>query len=48
MTTLRAEMVPKDLNDDQKSRRNDVSREILERLETELDFLNRVITSDGS
>jgi hypothetical protein len=35
----------KKLNDDQKVRRNEVSAEMLERLETEPDFLTRVITS---
>jgi hypothetical protein len=38
----------KNLNDDQKARRNEVSVEMLERLETESDFLNRVITGDES
>jgi hypothetical protein len=36
------------LNDDQKARRNEVSAEILERLETEPGLLNRVITGDES
>jgi hypothetical protein len=41
-------MVLKILNDDQKTRRNEVSAEMLERLETEPNFLNRVITGDES
>jgi hypothetical protein len=41
-------MIPKNLNDDQKARRNEVSAEMLQRLETESDFLNRVITDDES
>jgi hypothetical protein len=39
---------PKKLNDDQKARRNEVSAEMREWLETEPDFLNRVITGDES
>jgi hypothetical protein len=41
-------MVPENLNDDQKARRNEVSAEMLQRLETEPDFLNGVITGDES
>jgi hypothetical protein len=41
-------MVPKNLNDDQKGRRNAVSAKRLERLETEPDFHNRVTTDDES
>jgi fibronectin type 3 domain-containing protein len=37
----------KNLNDNQKAGRNQVSVEMLERLETEPDFLNRVIRGDG-
>jgi hypothetical protein len=48
MRTLCATMVPKDLNDDQKASRNDVSAEMLERLETEAHFLNGVIIDDES
>jgi hypothetical protein len=40
--------IPENMNGNQKARRNEVSAEMLERLETELDFLTRVITSDGS
>jgi hypothetical protein len=43
-----AKMVPKILNDDQKARRNELSAEILERLETEPDFHSRDITGAGS
>ncbi|XP_027233874.2 uncharacterized protein [Penaeus vannamei] len=43
-----AKMVPKLLNDDQKDRRMQVCRDILERLETDPDLLGRVITSDES
>jgi hypothetical protein len=43
-----AKMVPKHLNDDQKARRNEASAETLERLETEPDFLTRVIAGDES
>jgi hypothetical protein len=45
---LCAKMVPKNLNDDQKARQVEVSAEMLERLENEPDFLNRVITGDES
>jgi hypothetical protein len=41
-------MVANNLNDDQEARRNEVSVEMLEPLETETDFLNRVITVDES
>jgi gamma-glutamyl phosphate reductase len=44
MRKLCAKMLPKKLNDDQKARRNEVSAEMLDRLETEPDFLNRVTT----
>jgi hypothetical protein len=44
MRKVGAKMVPKNLNDNQKGRRNEVSAEMLERRETEPDFLNRVIT----
>jgi hypothetical protein len=43
---LCATNLPKNLNDDRKARRNEVSTEMLERLETEPDFLTRVITAD--
>jgi hypothetical protein len=39
-------MVLKHLNDDQKGRRNEASAEMLEWLETETNFLYRVITGD--
>jgi gamma-glutamyl phosphate reductase len=48
MRKLCAKMVAKNLNDDQNARRNKVSAEMLERLETESNFLNRVITFDES
>jgi hypothetical protein len=48
MRKVGAKMVPKNLNDDQKARRNEVSAEMLERRETKPDFLNRVITCDES
>jgi hypothetical protein len=48
MITLCAEMVPKNLNDDQESRRNEMSVEMLEGLETEQNSLDRLITSDES
>jgi hypothetical protein len=41
-------MVPTNLNDVRKARRNEVSAETLERFETEPDFLYRVITDDES
>jgi hypothetical protein len=42
-------MVPKKLNNDgKKAGRNEVSAEMLERLETEPDFLSRVMTGDES
>jgi hypothetical protein len=41
-------MVPTNLNDDRKARRNEVSAEILEWLETGPDFLNLVKTDDVS
>jgi hypothetical protein len=46
MRKLCAKIVPKGLNDDQKACPNDMSAEMLEQLETELDFLNRVIIYD--
>jgi predicted unusual protein kinase regulating ubiquinone biosynthesis (AarF/ABC1/UbiB family) len=48
MRKVCAKMVPKNLNDYQKARRNEVSAEMLERLESEPDFLIRVITGDES
>jgi hypothetical protein len=48
MREVYAKMVPKNLNDGQKGRRNEVSAEKLEQLESEPDFLNRVITGDES
>jgi transposase len=48
MRKLCAKMVPEKLNDDQKARRNEVSAETRERLETEPDFLNRVIRGHES
>jgi orotate phosphoribosyltransferase-like protein len=43
-----AKIVPKNLNDDQKARGKEVSAEMLERLKTEPDCHNRVITGDES
>jgi hypothetical protein len=40
--------VSKNLNDDRKTRRIEVSAEMLERLKAEPDFLNRVITGEES
>jgi hypothetical protein len=48
MRKVRAEMFPKNLNDDQEARRNEVSAEMLERLDTEPEFVNRFITGDES
>lgn len=48
MQKVCAKMVPRLLNDDQKGRRMQVCQDILERLETEPDFLRRVITGDES
>jgi hypothetical protein len=48
MRKVCTKMVPENLNDNQKVHRNKVSAEMLERLETEPDFLNRVITGDES
>jgi hypothetical protein len=47
-TKVCAKMVPKSSSDDQKARRKEVSAEMLERPETEPDFLNWVITGDES
>jgi hypothetical protein len=41
-------LVPKNLNDDQKPRRNEVSAKMPEQLETEPDSLARVIVGDES
>jgi hypothetical protein len=41
-------MVPKKLNADEKARRNEASGEMLQWLETDPDFLNRVIRGDES
>jgi hypothetical protein len=41
-------MVPNILNDDQRGHRNEASAELFKPLETEPDFLNRVITGDES
>jgi predicted DNA-binding protein YlxM (UPF0122 family) len=43
-----AKMISKNLNDDQNARRKELSAEMLERLETEPGFLNRVVTGDES
>jgi hypothetical protein len=43
-----AKIFPKNLNDDQKKRRNEASAEMLERLETQPDFPTRVKTGDES
>jgi hypothetical protein len=48
MIKMCAKMVPKKLKGDQRARRNEVSAGILEQLETQRDFLNRVMTSDES
>jgi hypothetical protein len=48
MRKVCAKRVPKNLNDDQKAGRNEVSTEMTEHLETESDFLTRVITGDES
>jgi hypothetical protein len=48
MRTVCAKMVPENLNDDQKAHRNEVSAEMLQRLETEPDFVNGVVTGDES
>jgi predicted unusual protein kinase regulating ubiquinone biosynthesis (AarF/ABC1/UbiB family) len=48
MREMCAKMVPKILKDDQKASRKEVSAEMLERLETESDFLIPVITGDES
>ncbi|ROT70225.1 hypothetical protein C7M84_011507, partial [Penaeus vannamei] len=48
MRKVCAKMVPKLLNDDQKDQRMQVCQDILERLETEPDFLRRVIIGDES
>jgi hypothetical protein len=45
---LCAKMVPKNLNDDLKACRNEVSAGMTDRLETESDLLTRVMTSDES
>jgi gamma-glutamyl phosphate reductase len=44
MRKVCAKMVPRNLKDDQKAGRNEVSAEMLERLKTEPDFLTRVVT----
>jgi Skp family chaperone for outer membrane proteins len=41
-----AKTVPTNFNNDHKERQNEVSAEMLERLETEQDFLNQAITGD--
>jgi hypothetical protein len=48
MRMVCAKMVPKNSSGDQKARRKEVSSEMLEPLETEPDYLNRVITGDES
>jgi hypothetical protein len=48
MRNVCAKMVPKNLNEDQKVHRKEVSAEMLEWLETEPHFLNWVITGDES
>jgi hypothetical protein len=48
MRKVCAKMVPKNSNSNQKARRNEVSAEMLQRLQTEPDFLNPVITGDES
>jgi predicted transcriptional regulator len=48
MRKVCAKTLPENLNDDQKVRRNEVSAQMLERLETEPDFLIRVIKVDES
>ena len=46
MRKVCAKMVPGLLNDDQKERRLQVCRDVIERLQTEPDLLRRVITGD--
>jgi len=41
-------MVPKNLTTEQKTSRRDVCLDLLDRLERELEFFNRVITGDES
>jgi hypothetical protein len=48
MREVRAKMVPKDLNDEEKSGLKEISAEMFERLGNEPDFLTRVITGDES
>jgi hypothetical protein len=48
MRKVCAEMVSKNLNDDQRARRKEVSAEMLERLETEPDILNWVVIGNES
>ena len=48
MRKICAKMVPKLLNNDQKQRRVEVCEDILQRVETEPDLLERVITGDES
>jgi hypothetical protein len=48
MRRVCGKILKKYLNDDQKAGRNEVSAEILERLETQPGFLIRVITGDES
>jgi hypothetical protein len=43
-----AKLVPKNLNDDQEARRNEVSAKMPEQLETEPDSLARVTVGDES
>ena len=48
MKTICAKMVPRFLNEGQKQRRVQVCQDILERFETELNLLKRVVTGDES
>jgi hypothetical protein len=48
MRRVCAKMVPENLNDDQKACRIEVSEEMLERIKTEPDFFNGVMTGEGS
>jgi hypothetical protein len=46
MRKICAKLVPKNLSDKQKDNRVSVSRELLDRVTSEPDFLQRVITGD--
>jgi hypothetical protein len=48
MRKVCAKMVPKNLTDEQKENRRNICQELLDRLETEPDFMYRAITRDES